>query len=148
MAEALEEVLRLVAEGRLTAEEAAPIVEALMAGRSTGGDPGHAAAGHAAPGRAAGSGRAGEGAAGPEPAHGSARGGAGTGRRLRIAVHDSGRRVVEVVVPGALASLAGSIPGIPAEYLARVRSALADGLRGPVVDVRDASGDGVTITVE
>lgn len=138
MPEALEEVLRLVADGRLTAEEAAPIVEALMAARSAARDPGHGA-----PGRTAG-----PGPAGPEPGPASDGRATGTGRRLRIAVHDSGRRVVEVVVPGALASLAGSIPGIPAEYLARVRSALADGLRGPVVDVRDASGDGVTITVE
>lgn len=148
MPEALEEVLSLVANGRLTADEAAPIVEALMAARSEARDPAHAAPGRRAPGKAAGPGPAGGGAAEPEAFPGSARGGTGTGRRLRIAVHDSGRRVVEVVVPGALASLAGSIPGIPAEYLARVRSALADGLRGPVVDVRDASGDGVTITVE
>ncbi len=139
MPEALEEVLRLVADGRLSAAEAAPIVEALTAARSAAGGPRPGA-----PAETGGPGPAGGGAAAP----GTARQGSGTGRRLRIAVHDSGRRVIEVVVPGALASLAGSIPGIPAEYLARVRSALADGLRGPIVDVRDASGDGVTITVE
>ena len=34
MADPLDEVLRLVAEGRLTAEEAAPVLDALQAGRA------------------------------------------------------------------------------------------------------------------
>jgi hypothetical protein len=47
-----------------------------------------------------------------------------------------------------LAELAGAIPGIPAAYADRVREALRSGIRGPIVDLSDDDGSGVTITIE
>ncbi len=40
------------------------------------------------------------------------------------------------------------MPGIPADYVDRVREALRTGLRGPIVDVVDEDGSGVTITID
>lgn len=141
MADPLEDVLRLVAEGRLTPEEAAPIIEALgsrrsaMAGppgpigatRGTGGDKSHAGSG---------------------PSNASAAPAAGRQARIRIEVRDSGRTVVDLQVPAFLSELAQTLPGIPAAYAAQVRSALRAGIRGRIVDILDEDGSGISITVE
>ena len=40
------------------------------------------------------------------------------------------------------------MPGIPAIYADRVREAIRTGLRGPIIDVTDDDGSGVTITLD
>jgi hypothetical protein len=133
--EPLDDVLRLVAAGRLSPDEAAPIIEALASAREA------AARGRAAGNQARDSARA-AGAAGAQA------GPSGPPRRLRIEVRDGGRTAVDLQLPGVLAELAGAVPGIPPEYADRVREALRTGIRGPIVDVRDEDGSGVTITLE
>ena len=135
MADAIEDVLRLVAEGRLTPAEAAPIIEAIGQGRATG------APGAARP--AAGGAQRG----GPD-AGSSAPSGSATPARIRVQVRENGRVVVDLQVPGILANLAGALPGIPTGYADRVRDALRTGLRGPIVDIRDEDGGGLTITID
>jgi hypothetical protein len=125
MGDELATVLRLVAEGKLSAEEAAPIIEAL--GR------------HSAPRP-------------PEPpaaASGSVAG-KGRGRRVRIQITERGRRVVDVRVPLAFAAMAARmVPGIPDSYAALIERAVEDDMVGPIVDLaEDEDGDGVLITVE
>lgn len=125
MSDELEMVLRLVAEGRLSAEEAAPLVEALT----------RAAQGHREPGPAA-------------PTRG---GGAATSspRHLRVRVRDAGRTVVNLRVPLAFAEMAlGAVPGMGADQGERIRAAIAAGVTGPILDVEDPDGDGVLITLE
>jgi hypothetical protein len=73
---------------------------------------------------------------------------AGPPRCLRIQVRDGGRTVVDLQLPGVLSELAGAVPGIPADYVDRVREALRTGIRGPIVDIVDEDGSGVTITID
>jgi hypothetical protein len=63
-------------------------------------------------------------------------------------VRDGGRTAVDLQLPGVLAELAGAIPGIPVDYADRIREALRTGVRGPIVDVTDEDGSGVTITID
>jgi hypothetical protein len=124
----IETVLRLVAEGRLTPEEAAPIIEALSA-RS--GSP--RSAPPAPP------------AAPPPPGfvHGD------RGRRVRIRVSEHGRKVVDVRVPLAFAAMAARIvPGIPDSYATLIEQAVTTDTIGPIVDAESEDGDGVLISVE
>jgi hypothetical protein len=117
--DALDQVLRLVAEGRLTADEAGPILDALDA-RSRGTD--------------------------DDPA--PDRGGERTGRVLRIEVSDAGRKVINLRVPLALGRAAISqVPGISEATSDRIREAIAAGIKGSIVEVEDG-GDGVRISIE
>jgi hypothetical protein len=141
MGDPLDDVLRLVAEGRLSPAEAAPIIDALASARGAADrarEAGQAArvAGEAARGDRA----AGRDAGAPAPP--------GPPRRLRVQVRDDGRTVVDLQLPGILAELAGAVPGIPAAYADRVREAIRTGLRGPIIDVIDDDGSGVTITLD
>lgn len=130
MGDELATVLRLVAEGKLSAEEAAPIIEALGR-RSTPRPPEPPPSGfpftEAAPGKSQ-----------------------GRGRRVRIQVTQRGRRVVDVRVPLAFAAMAARmVPGIPDSYAALIERAVEDDLVGPIVDLaEDEDGDAVLITVE
>ena len=126
--DALAEVLRLVAEGRLTAEEAAPILDALD--------------------------RASDAADGPEPA--AARDDAGAGsasddrpaRALRIQVSDGGRSVLNLRIPLSLGRAAfAQIPGITQVTSDRISEAIAAGVKGPILDLDDGA-DGVRISIE
>jgi hypothetical protein len=111
----LEAVLRLVAEGRLTPEEAAPIVAALTdrAPAATG------ATSDRGSGREAGAGA----------------------RQLRIRVEEHGRTVVNLRVPLSVAETAlRMVPGLAGEQAARVRAALQGGAIGPIIDVEDPDG--------
>ncbi len=130
----LDHVIRLVAEGRLTADEATPILAALddRAGRP-GGSPGSAdagrdrdrAAGHAADVRD------------PDAA-----------RSLRIEVRDGTRTVVNLRLPLAVGRYAlDRIPGLSGDQVARVREALSSGMTGPVLAVDDDGGS-VRIVIE
>lgn len=120
MTDPLEQVLRLVSAGRLSAEEAAPILDALEARRDTS--------------------RAASGAASGE----------GTGARFaRIEVLEAGRKSVDLRIPLSLGRMAmSSIPGLSGTYAAQLREAIAQGVRGPIVDISDEDGGGVRIVLE
>jgi len=132
MSDEMNTVLRLVAEGKLSPEEAAPIIEAL-------GQVGHAAdratramamAGEVvdADGRLLTRGR---------------------GRRVRIQVNERGRRVVDVRVPLAFAAAAARmVPGIPESYAALIEQAVDSNTTGTIVEAEDETGDGVVISME
>jgi hypothetical protein len=132
MTDPLERVLELVASGRLSADEAAPILEALEAKRgdakdaSTAADPDGATAG------------ATTGATAP-----------GAARYARVEVRERGRRVVDLRVPISLGRFALSrVPGLSREQITEVEEAVVSGARGPIFDVEDADGDGVRIVLE
>lgn len=128
----LDMVLRLVAEGRLTAEEAGPILAALDA------QPGAAPSGSS---RSSSS-------AGTAPAADEPVGAEGSGRALRIEVREQGRTVVNLRLPLALGRYAlDRIPGLSGDQVDRVRSALRSGMTGPVLVVDD-DGDGVQIAID
>ena len=141
MGDAVDDILRLVADGRLTPEEAAPILDALTAAdRASRGS----TTGPAAPGAHGASGTGGpSGSSGPSGPSATS-----TPNRIRVQVRENGRVVVDLQVPGVLAGLAGSLPGIPAGYADRVREAIRTGLRGPIVDIRDEDDSGLTITLD
>ena len=125
--EALDRVLRLVAEGRLTADEAGPILDALDrsarpadATRPAGGDPGDA------PGR-------------PDTT---------PARAIRVEITEHGRTVVNLRIPLSLGRAAlTQVPGISQATSDRIREAIAAGIKGPIVQVED-DDDGVRISIE
>lgn len=124
--DALESVLRLVADGRLTAAEAGPILDALE--RANG------------PRFTATSRPAGESAAPPA---------GGPGRALRLEVTEGGRKVVNLRVPIALGRAALSrVPGLSEATSERIREAIEAGITGPILAVDEATGDGVRIVIE
>ena len=130
MTDPLERVLELVANGRLTADEAAPILEALEARGAT--QQGFATAEDA--GASAGA------SPGADP---------GTARFARVEVKEHGRRVVDLRVPISLGRFAlGRVPGLSREQITEVEEAVVSGARGPIFDVEDADGDGVRIVLE
>ena len=131
MSDELNTVLRLVAEGKLSPEEAAPIIDALSASRDA----------LTAAARAS--------AIALDKAE-VARGGVGSrGRRVRIQVSERGRRVVDVRVPLAFAAMAARmVPGIPDSYAALIEQAVDSDTAGTIVDAEDENGDGVLISLE
>ncbi|MEO8461954.1 MAG: hypothetical protein ABI555_01975 [Chloroflexota bacterium] len=134
MDEGVTRVLNLVAEGRLTADEAGPILDAL------------ASAGATAP-----AGRLGQpgGASGSNPLPDSGAADSGSPRFARIQVREGGRRVVDLRVPVSLGRFAlGRVPGLSAQHIADVEEAVASGSRGPILDIEDSDGDGVRIVLE
>ena len=128
MTDALDRVLQLVAEGRLTAEEAGPILSALDQ-RPAAGPTGAGA--------------------GAEPDAGIGADIRGNARWARIEVRESGRRVVDLRVPISLGRFALSrVPGLSREQISEVEDAVTSGARGPILDVQDPDGDGVRIVLE
>jgi hypothetical protein len=118
---ALDSVLRLVAAGRLTAEEAGPILDALD---SSSGDTREGA---------------------DEP---SSRTDDAPARALRIEVTEAGRTIINLRIPLSLGRAAISqVPGISEATSDRIREAIEAGIRGPIVEVDD-QGDGVRISIE
>lgn len=114
MSDALESVLRMVAEGRMTADEAAPLIAALQ---DRGSGPTEGAR-----------------AAGDEPAS--------PARQVRVEIRERGRSIVNVRVPVALGQAAiGYVPGLSAADADRVREALALGLTGEILQVVGEDGD-------
>ena|SRR5437867_5344003 len=129
MGDELATVLRLVSEGKLSAEEAAPIVEVLSrktAPRTPGPPP---------PGAWSGA---------------TTVKGPGRGRRVRIQITERGRRVIDVRVPLAFAAMAARmVPGIPDSYAALIDQAVETDTVGPIVDIaEDEDGDAVLISIE
>jgi hypothetical protein len=132
MTDPLERVLKLVAEGRLTAEEAAPILDALD---SKGTPP--AWAGFVSDDGGAPADSATDTNGGRKP------------RWARIEVRENGRRVVDLRIPITLGRFALSrVPGLSREQIADVEQAVTTGTRGPILDVADQDGDGVRIVLE
>ena len=130
MSDALDRVLQLVAEGRLTAEEAKPILDAIEA---TGPSSAPAVEPFEDSGPSA------------EPATSP---GGGPGRAIRLEVTDKGRKVVNLRVPLALGRAAiDRIPGLNEGTAQRVREAISAGVTGPILQVDD-EGDGVRIVIE
>jgi hypothetical protein len=119
MPDPVDQVLQLVASGRLTASEAGPILDALEA-------------------RAAGR------QAVDEPIRQD-----GPGRYARVEVTESGRKAVDLRIPLALGRMAvTAIPGLSGEHAAHIHEAISRGIKGPILDVQDEDGDGVRIVIE
>jgi hypothetical protein len=128
MADALDRVLKLVAEGRLTAAEAGPILDAL----SSKGD-----------------GKASKGEAAFETTTEHSNSESRPARYARIQVIEGGRRAVDLRVPISLGKLAlARVPGLSGPQLNDVQSAIESGSRGPILDIQDSDGDGVRIVLE
>jgi hypothetical protein len=148
MSEELETVLRLVADGTITPEQAAPIIAALTrAERSAGGDRvedrigRHVARAHRTVDRA--HERIEEVRARVEGRR------TGGGRQLRIRVTEHGRQVVNLRIPiGFVDAALSFVPGIGGDQSERIRQAVAAGTLGPIIDVEDPDGDSVVISVE
>ena len=127
--DALERVLSLVAEGRLTADEAGPILDALedRAGTERGTPETAAPKGDDRP----------DPATNRDPA-----------KTLRVEVTDGGRAVVNLRIPLSLGRAAlNQVPGISDATSDRIREAISAGIKGPIVDVDDGD-DGVRISLE
>ena len=124
MADPLDEVLRMVAEGRISAADAAPVLDALAADREAGDQD-----------------------ADPD-VDPSSSGPGSTARTLRIEISDEGRQVVNLRIPMALGRIAlDHVPGLSADNLARIHDALDHRMLGSILDVND-DGDGVRIVLE
>lgn len=128
MSDALEQVLRLVAEGRLSAVQAEPILDALAeddARARSGPDP--------------------IGADEPSDPASPPRSSATS---IRIEISEGGRKVVNLRVPVSLGRMAlDRIPGLGGTNADMVRQALADGRSGTLLDIED-DGSGVRIALE
>jgi hypothetical protein len=140
----LEALLRLVAEGKLTAEEAAPIVAALE-GKS-GADAGSTAT---TPGGSSSAGRgADDSRARDETRRASSAQDVMAGRRIRIFVAENGRPVINLQIPLAAAGFAiDQVPGLSPDHRSRIVEAIQTGMTGPILEVSD-HGDEVRIVIE
>jgi hypothetical protein len=150
MTDELEAVLRLVSDGRLTPEEAAPIIDALTRAERAESDA-----------RSAGE-RASHDATRLDRhmaraqrridrafarAHGALE--VAGGRQLRIQVKERGRQRVNLRIPiGFVDAAIGFVPGLAGDQADRIRDAVKSGEVGPIIDVEDPDGDGVLISVE
>ncbi|HYI68044.1 MAG TPA: hypothetical protein VEW95_14075 [Candidatus Limnocylindrales bacterium] len=150
MSEELETVLRLVANGTLTPEQAAPIIEALTRAERAAPEADRL---HSRIERSvARAQRAAERVHDRfEQAHARADepGAGGRGRQLRIRVTEHGRQVVNLRIPiGFVDTALKFVPGIGGDQSERIRDAVAAGAVGPIVDVEDPDGSGVLISLE
>ena len=155
MPDEIETILRLVAEGKLSPEEAEPIIAALAQRSADADRPGDRSDRH------------GERYATSEQRRTErinrrverafaraeervAQATAGTrGRQLRIRVTEHGRQVVNLRIPVAFAEAAlRFVPGLGGDQSDRIREAVHSGVTGPILDVEDPDGDGVLISVE
>ena len=150
MPDELETILRLVADGHLSPEEAGPIIEALTRAErpeADGVDVSDRAGRHATRldrqlsraqrriDRAL------------DRAH--ERIGKAGGRQLRIQVKEHGRQQVNLRIPiGFVDTAIGFVPGLGGEQAERIREAVKSGEIGPIIDVEDPDGGGVLISVE
>ena len=75
-----------------------------------------------------------------------------TRRHARIEVTERGRSVVNVRVPMVPFSLGryalAHVPGLSEVNADRIRDAIERGVTGPILEVQDEDGDGVRIVVE
>jgi hypothetical protein len=146
MTDNLEGILRRVASGELSVEEAEPLIAAAS------GEPGTPDSG---PVRKTGrfgwprfSGPGGDANAASSD-ESSAPGATGARRVVRLQVMEGGRSVVNLRIPMSLAGLAGSVlPGLSNEHADRLREAIRSGTVGRILEVQDEDGDGVIISTE
>jgi hypothetical protein len=144
MPDELETILRLVADGQLTPEEAAPIIEALTRAERAADDAGRMSDRETR--RAT---RLDRSLQRAQRRIDRALARAGEGRQLRIQVKERGRQHVNLRIPiGLVEAAIGFVPGIAGDQAARIRDAVRAGEVGPIIDVEDPDGDGVLITVE
>jgi polyhydroxyalkanoate synthesis regulator phasin len=147
VSEELETVLRLVADGTLTPEQAAPIIEALT--RAETAEPAEGRLGERISRRLE---RAHRRAQRAHERFEEARARAaevGRGHQLRIRVTEHGRQVVNLRIPvGFVDAALNFLPGIGGDQSDRIRDAVRAGATGPIIDVEDPDGDGVLITIE
>jgi len=133
MGDELAIVLRLVADGRLSPDDAAPLIEALNRPSDPGARPTRPPA------------RAELGQLPPPPPPASVN----DPRQLRIRVSERGRQVVNLRIPLTFADTAlRMVPGLSIEQGDRIRAAIAGKTMGPILDVEDEDGDGVVISME
>jgi hypothetical protein len=156
MPDELETILRLVADGRLSPEEAAPIIDALTrAERADRDEPPL----HTEEWDARGASRVDRNLARAQRSVDRALarataavaeiGEIGGGRQVRIQVKERGRQRVNLRIPiGFVDAAIGFVPGLGGEQAERIREAVRAGETGPIIDVEDPDGDGVLITVE
>jgi hypothetical protein len=138
MSDELETLLKLVADGRLTAEEAAPIVAALEDWTRTESGPAGDGQTDGAPNA-----RARTRGTGTGPAQSAL-----SGRRLRVYVAQNGRPVVDLQIPLTAAGFAiDQVPGLSPDHRSRIVEAIQSGLSGPILEVSDG-GDEVRIVIE
>ncbi len=120
-ADAVAKVLELVASGRLSADEAAPILDALESRAEPNADSNNA-----------------------QPTIDDTR-----ARYARVEVVESGRKAVDLRIPLSLGRMAvGAIPGLSREHLSHIEEAITSGMKGPILNVQDDDGDGVRIVIE
>jgi polyhydroxyalkanoate synthesis regulator phasin len=128
----LEALLKLVAEGKLTAEEAAPIVNALQEKAQAGG--------------AGTSGGRADGAA--DARRSTSAQDVLASRRLRIFVAEAGVQIINLQIPLVAAGFAiDQVPGLSPDHRSRIAEAIQSGLTGPILEVSD-HGDEVRIIIE
>ena len=125
--DALGAILRLVDEGRISAAEAGPILDALDA-RARGGQPDSGTA--------------------PDDDRAGDRSGDRPARVLRIQVTEAGRAIINLRIPLSLGRAAISqVPGISEATSDRIREAIEAGVKGSILDIDD-HGDQVRISIE
>jgi hypothetical protein len=142
----LEALLKLVSDGKLTAEEAAPIVAALEA--QIGPNDSSGPAGHAGTGPS----NRGSGTGESRPRDEARRSGTArealAGRRIRIFVAENGSPVINLQIPLAAAGFAiDQVPGLSPDHRSRIVEAIQTGMTGPILEVSD-HGDEVRIVIE
>jgi hypothetical protein len=151
MSDELETILRLVSEGKLTPDEAAPIIDALT--RAEQSAPRADRIADRASRRASRLDRHMDRAQ-RRMNRAFARVQAtvddiGGGRHLRIQVKERGRQQVNLRIPiGFVDSALGFVPGLGGDQADRIRQAVRSGETGPIIDVEDDEGGGVLISVE
>jgi hypothetical protein len=128
----LEALLKLVADGKLTADEAAPILAALQEKPQSFG--------------AAQAQERSEGT--PELRRGKSVQDFLAGRHIRIFVAEKGVPVINLQIPLATAGFAiDQVPGLSADHRSRIVEAIQTGMTGPILEVSD-HGDEVRIVIE
>jgi hypothetical protein len=120
VSDALATLLKLVSEGRLTAEEAAPIAAALQEEARRRNET-------------------------RRPAFAQE---ALADRRLRVLIVEDGRQIVNLQIPLAAAGFAiDQVPGLSPDHRSRIVEAIQSGMTGPILEVAD-EGNEVRIVIE
>ena len=142
MSDPMERVLQLVAEGKLSADDAAPILDALAA-REPGSSGKRASRGPGPTTEVGASSPLDFTAAAPSASE------TGGAKFARIMVMEGGRRVVDLRIPTSLGHFAlGRVPGLSPDQVSELRQAISAGRTGPLLEVEDTDGDGVKIVLE
>jgi hypothetical protein len=148
MSEELETILRLVADGRLTPQEAAPIIDALTrAERQVDEARRPDRIGPMAIAQAA----VDEARTRIADVRSAIRDSPGqrAGRQLRIRVTEHGRQVVNLRIPiGFVDAALQFVPGLAGDQSQRIRDAVHAGATGPILDIEEPDGSGVLISVD